>query len=136
MINRLPGLFLALLYLGIDPASSARETEQNWCGTAQKMMYLKYRAADMVEAPDSSLTYSLRSSRSRKAEVVEIHDQAICEKATRVYYRNQLGPYPADGVAVVRFGDRYGVLGDIHMGEWTLLQIYNLKFETIGGFGS
>ena len=136
VMNQLSSVFLLFLSVGLNPTPSAKQIEQNWCGTAEKMMWLKYRVGDMVEAPDSSLIFTLRPSQSRKAKIVEIHDQAICEKATRVYYRRQLGPYPADGVAVVRFGDRYGVLGDIHAGEWAILEVYNLNFEAIEAFGS
>jgi len=136
-MNRLSSAFLVLFSLGLTPRPSAGRAEQNWCGTAQQMMFLKYRVEDMVEGPDSTLMYRIPSPESRKGQVVvEVRDQAICEKATRVYYRDQLGPYPADGVAVVRFGDRYGVLGDRHGGEWTVLEVYNLKFETIAGFWS
>lgn len=96
-------------------------------------MWLKLRIEGMVKNEADSAAAAKKNS---STEIVEVHDQAICEKATRAYYRDRLGPYPADGVAVVRFGDRYGVLGDIHGGEWTLLRIYNMKFETIGGLWS
>lgn len=95
------------------------------------MYTLKYRAENLAKETDSTGT---RRPISKPPAVIEIHDQAICERATRAYYINHLGPYPADGVAVVRFGDRYAVLGDIRGGEWTVLEVFNLKFEPIDGY--
>jgi hypothetical protein len=101
------------------------------------MQWLQYRAGQMEEDRGS---YQITSNRSGtptnppKSAVVEVRDQAICEMATRIYYRGRLGPYPANGVAVIRVGDAYAVLGDIRGGEWLLLEIYNMNFEKIGSF--
>lgn len=132
-MNRVSTLVVGLICLCLPIRSASGQSQENWCGTAHKMMFLKYRIEDMVKREaDSTSTMKTKTP----TLVVEVHDQAICERATRAYYKDRLGPYPADGVAVVRFGDRYGVYGDIHGGEWTLLRIYNLTFETIGGLWS
>lgn len=131
-MNRASRIVIGLICL-CSTRSAAGQSQENWCGTAHQMMWLKLRIEGMVKNEADSAAAAKKNS---STEIVEVHDQAICEKATRAYYRDRLGPYPADGVAVVRFGDRYGVLGDIHGGEWTLLRIYNMKFETIGGLWS
>lgn len=120
-------------------ASRPMQHQQNWCGTAEKQEWLKMRVTQIFPRRDS-LRAAAGYPRARSSEApvrgVEIRDQAICEKATRAYYRNELGPYPGDGVAVMRYGDEYAVYGDIHGGEWTILAIYNLNFEPIDGYWS
>jgi hypothetical protein len=138
-MNRLSSLSLLLISLSLVSQSARGQSQQNWCGTADQMEWLKYRANDFVKKADSSRTSAEATKKHSGPEitqVIEIHDQAICERAARTYYRSRLGPYPADGVAVVRFGDKYGVYGDIRGGEWTLLEVYNLNFEPIGGYWS
>jgi hypothetical protein len=138
-MNPLSTLCLLLVSLALLSRSAVGQTKQNWCGTPDKMQWLKYRAADIAKELERTTIASPatgKESSENAVEVVEVHDQAICERATRAYYRDRLGPYPADGVAVVRIGDSYGVYGSIRGGEWTLLVVYNLNFEPIGGFWS
>lgn len=63
--------------------------------------------------------------------IVLVHDEAVCERAARAYYRHEIGPIPAGGVDVVRVLDRYIVSGAIRAGEWTIVTVYSRDFAPI-----
>jgi hypothetical protein len=119
------------------PLVAQPRPERNWCGTADQRESLKYHLMEIARAADSTyIAYSVIQApgRATTTRVEIILDQRICERASRAYYRYKLGPLPPEGAAVGRFGDKYGVYGDIHGGEWTILAIFNLKFENLGSY--
>jgi len=120
------------------PVVAQARPERNWCGTADQRELLKYHLYEIARAADSTYIAASVIESPGRATITRIEiitDQKICERAARVYYRYTLGPVPPEGAAVGRFGDRYGVYGDIHAGEWTILAIFNLKFESLGSYG-
>jgi hypothetical protein len=63
--------------------------------------------------------------------VIAVHDENVCERAARAYYRYRLGPMPEGGLIVVRVRSRYAVYGANRAGEWTIMSIFSLAFEPI-----
>jgi hypothetical protein len=120
------------------PPPVAAQAQQNWCSTPARRESLRQHLRGFLKVVDSagvSWGALLTPGKATSIRLDPVTDQAICERAARAYYRYELGPFPADGIAVVRFGDRYGVLGNIHGGEWALLRIYDLDFHTITNYG-
>jgi hypothetical protein len=121
-----------------SPLVARAQMQRNWCGTADQRELLKYHLLEIARAADSTyVAYTAIQAlgRATTTRVEIIMDQSICERASRVYYRYKLGPLAPEGAAVGRFGDKYGVYGDVHAGEWTILAIFNSKFESLGSYG-
>jgi hypothetical protein len=105
-----------------------------WCGDGGAAGWALQAIIGVVEADGAEgdvarRLYSL--PRTTRDSVLLVSDEAVCERASRAYYRYRLGPTPPGGVAVMRVSDRYAVFGANRAGEWTILSIYSLAFEPI-----
>lgn len=130
-------LALAVAFVSAGPLAAQPQPKPNWCGTAAQREFLKYRLREIAHESDSTAMANGTAAAMRRiipTRVEIITNQTICERATRAYYRYTLGPLHSDGVAVGRFGDRYGVYGDLRGGEWTILEIFTLEFEGLGAY--
>lgn len=117
---------------------SGQATNPKWCGTNEQRESIQRHIHYVMSVVDSTgISINAREDIGQAVTVtiIPVTDEAICERAARIYYRHHLGPFPPVGIGVVRFGDRYGVLGTLHGGEWATLIVYNSRFEPIGVYG-
>jgi hypothetical protein len=108
--------------------------ERVWCGDPDATGWVMSKVVPLVTARGAAAD----AHRTRYAmpsapldSVIVVKDEAICERAARAYYRHSLGPIPAGGVSVVRVRNRYAVLGGLRAGEWSIMTIFSLQFDSI-----
>lgn len=108
------------------------------CGDRDKRETLRAHLAELMLSNESRTAITRREQRLplvHPDSIVYVDDERICERAARVYYRYRLGPRPLGAVSVARVGDMWVVFGELHIGEWTGLDVYNRDFELVGSFG-
>jgi hypothetical protein len=116
---------LALLAHG-SPSSAPR-----WCSSVDEAEWVGEKMKRALEGSDVERERLYGLPRLPPDSVLVVRDEHVCERAARAYYRRELGPFPASGIAVVRVGNRYAVQGTIRAGEWTILVIFSAEFEPI-----
>lgn len=118
-------LFLLLPHASRAPRWCADPAVSAWAMGS----FIKDVEADGAGADFMRGVYAL--PRVPRDSVVLVRDEAICERASKAYYRHELGPTPPGGVIVIRMGNRYAVQGAIRAGEWTITTIFSMEFESI-----
>lgn len=127
-------LFMLSLLLGFTQSPSAPALAPRWCADAGTAGWAMNALIGIVEADGADADFGRRIyslPRTTRDSLVLISDEAVCERASRAYYRHRLGPTPPGGVTVIRVSGRYTVYGANRAGEWTIMSIYSLAFEPI-----
>ena len=136
---RLRSLAPALAALIVFVATPALAQHASACGDKDKRDALRIFLRQHMIGNQPNAEYIRRDSPLplvHPDSIRYIDDERICERAARVYYRYHLGPRPLRSVSVARVGSVWVVFGEIHIGEWTGVDVYNSDFELIASLAS